>query len=215
MDVVMPNRTVPLRAQSMRVSIFGCAILGTFLAVGTIGCEPGRAAERHWLGEPFVGKVNEDNSVTAALQQEDNIIVVVQKDAQPCKPDYYLIAKTDEHPLPGRRVSMQACQMMFCTNPKLKKCGQPEKFTLPCSGTLDYQSAERIRLVVDFKKQDWDRIKCTQNADKDATDFIAILSKPPQPDPQDPFKDINSKLDCYVHNLIYPVKDHVMHKQCD
>jgi len=214
----MPNHTVPLRGSSLSLSVLRYAILGTFpgLLLGTIAWQSARADDSHWEGEPFVGMADGIDNVTATLQPADNTIVVVKKDA-PCDLHYFLMARTKEHPLPGKQTDISSCQVVLCTNPDLrKKCKSlGETYTTTCTGKLNYQTTEQMQLQIEYKAEDWDKIKCTHHADKQKTFTAVVLKKQPRRDSKSASDGLHEQVDCAARGILYFPGDHPLGKgQC-
>lgn len=128
------------------------------------------------------------------------------------QPSYYALVTTPTAMTPGKNAQLSSCQLNRCTNPKLKqKCkGQPNYFTTPCTGSLDYQPNGEIRVELDYQDEYWDDRVCKVHHKKDRTSLVFLLTKY-DPSPGDTS---GKQLKCYMHNLLYPVKDHPLHEDC-
>jgi len=117
----------------------------------------------------------------------------------------------------GKVVPLSACELNKCTNPKLKaKCkGLPDYFKVNCTGSLEYQMGGKIRIELDYMDEYWDAQKCKLHHKTSKTSQVFLLGKPDssQGDPQD--SEIGDKINCYMQNILYPVKDHPMHRDCE
>jgi len=117
----------------------------------------------------------------------------------------------------GKVVPLSACELNKCTNPKLKaKCkGLPDYFKVNCTGSLEYQMGGKIRIELDYMDEYWDAQKCKLHHKTSKTSQVFLLGKPDssQGDPQD--SEIGDKINCYMKNILYPVKDHPMYRDCE
>ena len=117
----------------------------------------------------------------------------------------------------GKVVPLSACELNKCTNPKLKaKCkGLPDYFKVNCTGSLEYQMGGKIRIELDYMDEYWDAQKCKLHHKTSKTSQVFLLGKPDssQGDPQD--SEIADRINCYMQNILYPVKDHPMHRDCE
>jgi len=73
----------------------------------------------------------------------------------------------------------------------------------------------KIRIELDYMDEYWDAQKCKLHHKTSKTSQVFLLGKPDssQGDPQD--SEIGDKINCYMQNILYPVKDHPMHRDCE
>ena len=188
------------------------AVAGIALAGMMLG-SPARAEDvkSRVHGEILVGRDSADAEMIGDLNGIN--ITVFQKDGGGCEMPYYVKA-TAYGVTPGKVQNLAGCLIYRCTHSKLKqKCkGQPDQFELPCQGSLDYEPSGIIRLEVSYFDEIWEAPKCGLR-DKKASSTVILLRKPSQGGAGT--TTTGDTVNCYLHNMLYPVKTHPMHKQCD
>ena len=200
------------------------AIVAALLATTALTSAPGAAEEdQHLTGRDDSGAVvgadvAPGTTTTLTIVQDPSRTKTTGEGGDcPTQASYLARVTAATAMMRGKVVPLSACELNKCTNPKLKaKCkGQPDYFKVNCTGSLEYQMGGKIRIELDYMDEYWDAQKCQLHSRKSKTSQVFLLWKPnsAQGDPDE--SQVGKKLDCYMHNLLYPVKDHPMHQDCE
>jgi hypothetical protein len=200
------------------------AVVSVLLAASALTSAPARAEEdQHLTGRDDSGAVigaDVAPGTTATLTIiQDPSRTRTTGDGGDCPTQASYLARVTAATalMRGKTTSLKSCELNKCTNPKLKaKCkDQPEYFKVNCTGSLETRMDGTIRIELDYEDEYWDAQKCKLHDKKRKTSQVFLLRKPisSQGDPQE--SEIGKLLDCYTHNILYPVKDHPMHQDCE
>jgi hypothetical protein len=156
-------------------------IASLFLALIAVLSGPASAADRlstTILGEKLWGSVV-GHGVIADL---NGLAITVFGTDSTCARDYYLSAATSTMPS-NRPVSLDVCEVQLCTNPELRATckGQPDKRSVSCKGTIEYQQGTLLRVEVNYQVERWKLPVCTKAKDE-AVSKVIILNLPVQSD---------------------------------
>jgi len=198
------------------------AIVAALLAATALTSAPLRAEEaQHLTGKDDSGAavgadVAPGTTTTLTIIQDPSATITTDEGNCPTQPSYYARLATATAMIRGKTMPLKSCELNKCTNPKLKKkCNdQPDYFKVNCTGSVDYQADGKIRVELDYPDEYWDSVKCQMHHKINRTSQVFLLWKPnpTRGEPQE--SEVGKKLDCYMHNLLYPVKDHPMHQDC-
>ena len=200
------------------------AIVAVLLAASALTSAPGAAEEdQHLTGRDDSGAVvgadvAPGTTTTLTIVQDPSRTKTTGEGGDcPTQASYLARVTAATAMMRGKVVPLSACELNKCTNPKLKaKCkGLPDYFKVNCTGSLEYQMGGKIRIELDYMDEYWDAQKCKLHNKKSKTSQVFLLGKPDssQGDPQD--SEIGDKINCYMKNILYPVKDHPMYRDCE
>ena len=199
------------------------AIVAVLLAASALTSAPGAAEEdQHLTGRDDSGAVvgadvAPGTTTTLTIVQDPSRTKTGEGGDCPTQASYLARVTAATAMMRGKVVPLSACELNKCTNPKLKaKCkGQPDYFKINCTGSLEHRVDGIIRIELDYQDEYWDAQKCKLYNKKSKTSQVFLLRKPnsSQGDPQD--SEIGDKINCYMQNILYPVKDHPMHRDCE
>ena len=199
------------------------AIVAALLATTALTSAPTRAEEdQHLTGRDDSGAVvgadvAPGTTTTLTIVQDPSRTKTGEGGDCPTQASYLARVTAATAMMRGKVVPLSACELNKCTNPKLKaKCkGQPDYFKINCTGSLEHRVDGIIRIELDYQDEYWDAQKCKLYNKKSKTSQVFLLRKPnsSQGDPQD--SEIGDKINCYMQNILYPVKDHPMHRDCE
>jgi hypothetical protein len=200
------------------------AIVVALLATTALSSAPTRAEEdQHLTGRDDSGAVvgadvAPGTTTTLTIVQDPSRTKTTGEGGDcPTQASYLARVTAATAMMRGKVVPLSACELNKCTNPKLKaRCKeQPDYFKVNCTGSLEYQMGGKIRIELDYMDEYWDVQKCKLHNRKSKTSQVFLLGKPDssQGDPQD--SEIGDKINCYMKNILYPVKDHPMYRDCE
>jgi hypothetical protein len=200
------------------------AIVAVLLAASALTSTPGAAEEdQHLTGRDDSGAVvgadvAPGTTTTLTIVQDPSRTKTTGEGGDcPTQASYLARVTAATAMMRGKVVPLSACELNKCTNPKLKaKCkGLPDYFKVNCTGSLEYQMGGKIRIELDYTDEYWDAQKCKLHHKTSKTSQVFLLGKPDssQGDPQD--SEIGDKINCYMKNILYPVKDHPMYRDCE
>ncbi|HEY4473043.1 MAG TPA: hypothetical protein VGN21_17870 [Stellaceae bacterium] len=199
------------------------AMVAVLLAASTLTSSAARAEEdQHLTGRDDSGAavgadVAPGTTATLTIVQDPSRTKTTGEGGDcPTQASYLARVTAADAMMRGKTTRLKSCELNKCTNPKLKaKCkGQPDYFKVSCTGSLEYQVTGKIRIELDYDDEYWDTQKCQLHHKKGKTSQVFLLWTPnsTQGDPEE--SQVRTTLDCYMHNILYPVKDHPMHDDC-
>ena len=180
--------------------------VGLLLAAFVVPCNLSIADDRfstNTLGQRAHGKVDEHN-VNADLYR--GAVMVFGTDSS-CERDYFVAASTIIKSTTPNALS--SCTMVLCQDHKLmKEC--PDKIKkkseqVKCTGTSEYVSASRIRLVINHDQETWKIPGCEHLKSEPASTVIMLdLPSPPNPQGSQIGISLDDLIACATSTNIYP-----------